>query len=83
MQNTQNFYFFRCYFCGEWFYSKKKIKIKKCWKCNRSFTFQKSIKFSRKCSIKGAIRIIKELKNKIESENVLKYANSEKNLTSK
>ncbi|MHA1436490.1 MAG: hypothetical protein ACTSPD_02840 [Promethearchaeota archaeon] len=63
------YYFFRCYHCGEWFYSNKVIKIKKCWKCNRSFQFQKSTKFSRQCTLKEAIALLKKLKEKIRNEN--------------
>ncbi|MFX1314520.1 MAG: DUF1922 domain-containing protein [Promethearchaeota archaeon] len=62
----QKYYFFRCYHCGEWFYSTKLIKVKNCWKCNRSFQVKNSLKFTRECSTKNAIYIIKELKNKIE-----------------
>ncbi|MFW9987971.1 MAG: DUF1922 domain-containing protein [Candidatus Odinarchaeota archaeon] len=63
MNNTQNYYFFRCYNCGMWYYSKRIIKSKKCWKCNHSFLFKKSTKFTRMCSIKDAILIVKKLKS--------------------
>lgn len=79
-----NFYFFRCYHCGEWFYSNKRIKVKKCWKCNHSFQFKNSTKFSRKCSLKEAIIIIKTLKNKTKNEDLLNYINlSESHLKKK
>ncbi len=65
---NQKFYFFRCYHCGEWFYSTRIIKTKKCWKCNRSFLIKKSLKFTKNCSTKIAITIIKELKNKMEDK---------------
>ncbi|TFG23124.1 MAG: DUF1922 domain-containing protein [Promethearchaeota archaeon] len=73
MQNIQKYYFFRCYRCGEWYYTNKIIKTKKCWKCHHSFQFQKSTKFSKKCSINDAIEIIKELKKRRVNENLLKY----------
>ncbi len=64
MYNKHNYYFFRCYRCGEWYYTQRIIKTKKCWKCNHSFTFKNSTKFSKICTTKGAIVIIKELKTK-------------------
>jgi len=79
MRNIQNYYFFRCYHCGEWFYTNKIIKTKKCWKCNRSFQFNNSIKFTRSCSINNAIAIIKELKKRVEKETLTKYINKETN----
>ena len=78
MENVKNFYFFRCSFCGSWYYSHKIIKKKKCWKCNRIFQFQNSVKFSKKCSMSIAIAILKELKKKTEEENLSKYFCSEK-----
>lgn len=69
----QNYYFFRCYHCGMWHYTNRFIKTKKCVKCNRSFQFQKSTKFSKQCSMEGAIAILKELKSKMEKENLSKY----------
>ena len=78
MENVKNYYFFRCSFCGAWYYSNKILKKKKCWKCNRTFQFQNSIKFSKKCSIRIAIAILKELKKKAEEENLSKYLNFEK-----
>ncbi|MFX1303023.1 MAG: DUF1922 domain-containing protein [Promethearchaeota archaeon] len=65
MYDKQKFFFFRCYSCGEWYYSKKIIKSKKCWRCNHSFLFKNSTKFSKICAIKDAIAIVKDLKNKI------------------
>ena len=64
MNYDQKFYFFKCTHCGEWFYSSRLIKTKRCWKCNHSFQTKNSIKFSKSCSIKAAIEIIKELKFK-------------------
>ncbi len=80
MRNVQKFYFFRCYHCGEWFYSNKIIKTKKCWKCNRSFQFKNSFKFIRTVTLKDAIRIIKNVKMKGEKETLLKFLDYEKNL---
>ena len=73
MQNVQKFYFFRCYHCGEWTYSNKILKTKKCWKCNRSFQFKNSTKFSKKVTLQGAIKIIKDLKMKRETESLFKF----------
>jgi len=64
MDNIKKFYFFRCYHCGEWYYSSKRIKIKKCWKCNKSFKFKNANKFSKECSTREAVEIIKLLKEK-------------------
>ncbi|TFF89042.1 MAG: DUF1922 domain-containing protein [Promethearchaeota archaeon] len=69
MPYSQKFYFFRCYHCGEWHYSNRRIKTKKCYKCNRSFLFKNSAKFSRFCSYSSAIAIIKQLKTKNRTEN--------------
>lgn len=76
MPYLQKFYFFRCYHCGEWTYSSKIIKTKKCWKCNRSFQFKNSTKFSRMVTHQGAINVIKDLKIKGEKESLLKYLKS-------
>ncbi len=73
MQNIQKYYFYRCYRCGEWYYVNKIIKIKKCWKCNHSFQFKNSAKFSKKCTLSQATKIIKNLKEKLENENLTKY----------
>lgn len=78
MENVKNYYFFRCSFCGEWYYSNKILKRKKCWKCNRTFQFQNSIKFSKKCTMNNAIALIKALKKKFIEENLSKYLNFEK-----
>lgn len=56
------FYFFRCVHCGCWYYSSKKIKTKKCIKCNKSFKFENAKKMKRQCSLQEAITIIKQLK---------------------
>ena len=80
MQNSQIFFFYRCYHCGEWFYSNKIIKTKKCWKCNQSFQFKNSTKFSKKCSQSEAIAIIKYLKEKVEEQSLSKYIKSKKHL---
>ena len=79
MSNVQTFYFFRCYHCGEWFYSKKILKTKKCWKCNRSFQFKNSFKVKRMVSLNDAIKIIKNLKMKGEKETLFKFLDYEKN----
>ncbi|MFW9783849.1 MAG: DUF1922 domain-containing protein [Candidatus Heimdallarchaeota archaeon] len=60
----QKYFFYRCYNCGEWYYTHRVIKKKKCWKCNHTFSFENSTKFSKICTTKGAITIIKELKTK-------------------
>ena len=73
MQNIQKYYFYRCYHCGEWYYVNKIIKTKKCWKCNRSFHFKNSAKFSKKCTLSLATEIIKQLKEKVENKNLTKY----------
>lgn len=57
-------YFYQCTSCGEWYYTNRIIKSKKCWKCNHSFLFKNSTKFTQNCSIKEAIAIVKKLKNK-------------------
>ena len=75
MPNVRKFYFFRCYHCGEWFYSNKILKTKKCWKCNRSFQFKNSTKFSKTVTLQGAIIIIKNLKMKGETESLFKFLN--------
>ncbi|TFG15744.1 MAG: DUF1922 domain-containing protein [Promethearchaeota archaeon] len=78
MPYSQKFYFFRCYHCGAWHYSNKRIKIKKCWRCNRSFQFKNSAKFSQSCEYSKAIMIIKKLKARQQKENIshfLKYKN--------
>ena len=80
MRNVQKFYFFRCYHCGEWYYSNKIIKTKKCWKCNRSFQFKNSFKVIRTVTLTDAIRIIKNIKMKGEKETLFKFLDYEKNL---
>jgi len=62
MHNIKKFYFFRCYHCGEWYYSSRRIKQKKCWKCNKSFIFKNASKFSKECTTRDAIEISKQLK---------------------
>ncbi|MHA1411193.1 MAG: DUF1922 domain-containing protein [Promethearchaeota archaeon] len=68
MGYKEKFTFFRCYHCGEWFYTKKPIKVKKCWKCNRIFQFKNAFKFSKTCQQEEAIRLIKMLKEKEKSK---------------
>ena len=80
MRNVQKFYFFRCYHCGEWYYSNKIIKTKKCWKCNRSFQFKNSFKIVRTVTLSDAIKIIKKIKMKGEKETLFKFLDYEKNL---
>ena len=77
MVSLNNYYFFRCYHCGEWYYTNKVIKTKKCWKCNHSFQFPKATKFSKQCSMQGAIAILKELKKRINNEDLSKYISSD------
>ncbi|MFX1329414.1 MAG: DUF1922 domain-containing protein [Promethearchaeota archaeon] len=64
MKDARKYFFFRCYNCGEWYYSNRIIKSKKCWKCNKSFLFKNSNKFSKLCSLNDAIYTIKTLKRK-------------------
>ncbi|MBY8979535.1 MAG: DUF1922 domain-containing protein [Candidatus Lokiarchaeota archaeon] len=80
MRNVQKFYFFRCYHCGEWYYSNKIIKTKKCWKCNRSFQFKNSFKIVRTVTLNDAIKIIKKIKMKGEKETLFKFLDYEKSL---
>ncbi len=75
------FFFFRCYHCGEWYYSNKIIKSKKCWKCNRTFQFKNAINVSRSCSINEAISIIKQLKGKGEMESLSTFVLRAENIT--
>ena len=75
----RRYYFFRCYRCAKWYYSNKIIKTKKCWKCNHSFQFKNSTKFSKVCSAQTAIEIIKELKRKVEDDSLTRdYNKTEK-----
>jgi len=80
---NQDYYFFRCYHCGMWHYTKRFIKMKKCVKCNKSFQFQKSTKFSKNCSMEVAIAILKELKAKMQNGDLSKFINMGFNLTTK
>ncbi|MBY9002486.1 MAG: DUF1922 domain-containing protein [Candidatus Lokiarchaeota archaeon] len=73
MYITQKYFFFRCYHCGEWYYTNKIIKTKKCVRCNRTFQFKNATKTSRICSIKEAILIVKQLKGKREMESFSTY----------
>jgi len=79
MTSSQKYFFFRCYHCGEWFYSYHRLKTKKCWKCNRSFQFKNSTKFTKLCTLKEAISIVKTLKKKGENESLIKYINPYEN----
>ncbi len=80
MRNVQKFFFFRCYHCGEWYYSNKILKTKKCWKCNRSFQFKNSFKVTRTVTLTDAIKIIKKIKMKGEKETLFKFLDYEENL---
>ena len=82
MANLNKFYFFRCYHpgCGEWYYINRIIKTKKCWKCNRSFQFKNSDKFSKVCSMEIAVAIIKQLKNKAEEKPLPKFITKDNSL---
>ena len=75
MSYKRNFFFFQFYNCGQWYYSEKVIKTKKCLTCNHSFKFQKSIKFTKFCLTYEAIEIIKKLKNTKENESQIKFGN--------
>lgn len=77
----QQYVFFRCTFCGSWYYSNKSLKSKKCWKCNRTFQFKRAFKFSKYCSVNEAIMIIKELKKGSKKETLTNYINRDKNLS--
>ncbi|MHA1671005.1 MAG: DUF1922 domain-containing protein [Promethearchaeota archaeon] len=79
MYNTQQYFFFRCYHCGEWYYTKRRIKTKKCVRCNRTFQFKISTKISHECSIKEAVLIVKQLKGKREMESFSSYFLRDKN----
>ncbi len=69
MSSNQKYYFFVCYHCGQWHFAERTIKVRKCWKCNRSFQFEKAIKFSRSCSGKEAVKILKQLKSEESTSN--------------
>ncbi|HEY0089845.1 MAG TPA: DUF1922 domain-containing protein [Candidatus Lokiarchaeia archaeon] len=75
MSYKRNFFFYQCYNCGQWYYSEKVIKVKKCVRCNRLFQFQKSPKFSKCCLTSEAIEIIKNLKKAEERESQIKLEN--------
>ena len=83
MYNVREYYFFRCTFCGMWYYTNKIIKTKKCLKCNHSFQFRKSTKFSKKCSIESAIVILKEFKSKMANNDLSKYYDKKYLLTTR
>ncbi len=70
MPYSQKFFFFRCYHCGAWHYSNKRIQSKKCWRCQHSFQFKNSVKFSKICTYTIAISIIKELKVRAQKEKI-------------
>ncbi len=69
------YYFYKCYHCGSWFYSKGRIKQKKCFFCNKTFQFTKSTKFSKTCSPQEAIAILKKLKEKEMDKDISKFKN--------
>ena len=85
MHYIQSYYFYRCYHCGEWYYSNKIIKIKKCVidRCNRTFQFKNSTKFQKKCSQRDAIAIIKQLKEKDTDKTLIKFTKNDNNLYTK
>jgi len=60
---------------------KEHLYTKKCLKCNRSFQIQKSYKFSKKCTIEESIAILKELKKKMENEDLARYTSKKYHLT--
>jgi len=64
MYATAKYYFFRCTSCGAWYYTKKRLKTKKCIKCNKTFQFKQSAKFSKVCNRIDAIAYIQALKKK-------------------
>ncbi|MFO8017225.1 MAG: DUF1922 domain-containing protein [Promethearchaeia archaeon] len=66
--NLKKFYFYRCSHCGNWHYSDKRIKVKKCLSCHRSFTFEHAKKFSKECTTYEAISVMKELKKQMSKE---------------
>ncbi len=80
MPYLQKIYFFRCYHCGEWYYSNKIIKVKKCWKCAKSFQFKNSTKFTKTCTLQEAINLIKKLKENVEDASLTKYLKVERNI---
>jgi hypothetical protein len=62
------YWFYRCYHCGQYHYSKKRIKRKKCLTCKRTFKFEHSVKFSKTCTRNEAIAIMKYLKKQDAKE---------------
>ena len=75
MSYKRKFYFYQCYNCGQWYYSEKVIKVKKCSTCNYSFKFQQSIKFTNSCFPYEAIEITKKLKKPEAGGSQVKLAN--------
>lgn len=73
-------YFFRCYHCSEWHYSKGRIKRRKCWKCHKTFKFDNSFKFSRICSPMEAVTLIKKLKSREEGKDLSQYLSGRNNV---
>ncbi|TFG11772.1 MAG: DUF1922 domain-containing protein [Promethearchaeota archaeon] len=81
MYSPKKYFFFRCYHCGNWFYTKKLIKTKKCVRCNRTFQFQNAMKFSKLCSGYEAIRMLQELKKREAEETLSKHLKQKSNLS--
>ena len=52
-------------------------------KCHHTFQFRKSTKFYKKCSMSGAVAIIKELKKRSENENLTNYINPKTDLVTR
>lgn len=68
LRNINPHWFFRCIYCGMWYSSRKPIKTKKCVFCNRSFKFDHSYKFTKKCTDLEAVLIVKELKKRADKK---------------
>lgn len=64
MGYKKEYWFYRCYHCGMWHYSPKRIKRKKCLRCRRSFKFEKATKKKYKIYPTDAPKILGELKKR-------------------
>jgi predicted nucleic acid-binding Zn-ribbon protein len=64
MAYKNRYYVFNCYNCGALYYTRKRIKRKKCLRCGKSFSFEKSKKVKVKLKEKEMIELIKFLKEK-------------------
>jgi len=60
--NKKLYFFFQCPHCRLWSYSSRRIKKRKCVKCNKTFGFNEVKKEKYHCTMKDAIRYIKHKK---------------------